>query len=175
MSFLASIFHPLVSFLNAYKWYFLIAILLYLVLTILFRHSRAVITVVFGVCILVFVLTHLGGVYSTINGLMSDIGENAKVAAEEYSSYVDSNILSDEDADIGEKLQRALNYGILGKETMDDESLPTSGGMSFSETLDYVADMDGDSDSAGAAKALLDGIVAFCKGIFEEIKALFGF
>lgn len=65
MTFVASLFYPLVEFLNAYKWYFLIGILLYLVLTIIFRHSRTLITVVFGMLVLVFVITHLGGVSTT--------------------------------------------------------------------------------------------------------------
>lgn len=73
MTFVASLFYPLVEFLNAYKWYFLIGILLYLVLTIIFRHSRTLITVVFGVLVLVFVITHLGGVYAqTISAAISD-------------------------------------------------------------------------------------------------------
>ena len=92
MSFIASLLHPLIAFLDAYKWYFLVAILLYLVLTLLFRHSKAIITVIFGVCVLVFVVTHLGNVYGTINGLMTEVGDNAKVAADEYSDYVSSNI-----------------------------------------------------------------------------------
>lgn len=175
MSFIASLLHPLIAFLNAYKWYFLVAILLYLVLTLLFRHSKAIITVIFGVCVLIFVVTHLGNVYGTINGLMTEVGENAKVVADEYSDYVSSNILSDESANAEEKLQRALNYGILGRETMDDEKLPTSDEMGLGETIDYIANTKNDGNNEGAAKAVLDNIVEFGKELFNELKALFGF
>lgn len=174
MSFIASLLHPLIAFLDAYKWYFLVAILLYLVLTLLFRHSKAIITVIFGVCVLVFVVTHLGNVYGTINGLMTEVGDNAKVAADEYSDYVSSNILSDESANAEEKLQRALNYGILGRETMD-EKLPTSDDMDFGETIDYIANTKNDGNNEGAAKAVFDQIVGVGKELLNELKALFGF
>lgn len=174
MSFIASLLHPLIAFLDAYKWYFLVAILLYLVLTLLFRHSKAIITVIFGVCVLVFVVTHLGNVYGTINGLMTEVGDNAKVAADEYSDYVSSNILSDESANAEEKLQRALNYGILGRETMD-EKLPTSDDMDFGETIDYIANAKNDGNNEGAAKAVFDQIVGVGKELLNELKALFGF
>lgn len=94
MSFVATLFQPFIAFLGAYKWYILIAILLYLVLTIVFRHSRALITVVFGVCILIFVITHLGDVYVTLNGLMTQLGENSQIATEQYTDYVEKNILA---------------------------------------------------------------------------------
>lgn len=174
MSFIASLLHPLIAFLDAYKWYFLVAILLYLMLTLLFRHSKAIITVIFGVCVLVFVVTHLGNVYGTINGLMTEVGDNAKVAADEYSDYVSSNILSDESANAEEKLQRALNYGILGRETMD-EKLPTSDDMDFGETIDYIANTKNDGNNEGAAKAVFDQIVGVGKELLNELKALFGF
>lgn len=126
MTFVASLFYPLVEFLNAYKWYFLIGILLYLVLTIIFRHSRTLITVVFGVLVLVFVITHLGGVYGTLNHLMTSVGNNTQMAAEEYADYLNDNIISDKDADIAEKVQRALNYGVLGGKNLVTKSFPTA-------------------------------------------------
>lgn len=175
MSFVASLLYPLVKFLDAYKWYFLIAILLYLALTLIFRHSKALITVVFGVCVLVFVVTHLGNVYGTLNGLMTGVEENSKIAAEEYSDYVNDNILSDDSADAAEKLQRALNYGVLGRESMDDEKLPTSDDMTLTETFDYIANTKNDGNNEGAAKALFDQIVQIGKELLNEIKALFGF
>ena len=140
----------------------------------MFRHSKAIITVIFGVCVLVFVVTHLGNVYGTINGLMTEVGDNAKVAADEYSDYVSSNILSDESANAEEKLQRALNYGILGRETMD-EKLPTSDDMDFGETIDYIANTKNDGNNEGAAKAVFDQIVGVGKELLNELKALFGF
>lgn len=63
MSFVATLFQPFLAFLGTYKWYILIFILLYLALTIVFRHSRELITVVFGTLIIIFVITHLGDVY----------------------------------------------------------------------------------------------------------------
>lgn len=69
MSFVATLFQPFLAFLGTYKWYILIFILLYLALTIVFRHSRELITVVFGTLIIIFVITHLGDVYVTLNHL----------------------------------------------------------------------------------------------------------
>lgn len=176
MSFVATLFQPFIAFLGAYKWYILIAILLYLVLTIVFRHSRALITVVFGVCILIFVITHLGDVYVTLNGLMTQLGENSQIATEQYADYVEKNILDDENATINEKVERALNYGIIGKESLNsNDSLPTSNDASLSETVDYVANTKNDGQDAGAAKALLDAAGAFVIEVFNELKALFGF
>lgn len=173
MTFVASLFYPLVEFLNAYKWYFLIAILIYLVLTIVFRHSRAIITVVFGVLILVFVFTHLGGVYGTLNHLMTDVGNNTQMAAEEYADYLNDNIISDKDADIAEKVQRALNYGILGKEELGEEKLPDSSEMDLGETIDYVSNPQNDGNNEGAAKKAVNGLVDFAKEIWDEVVALF--
>lgn len=65
MSFVATLFQPFLAFLGTYKWYILIFILLYLALTIVFRHSRELITVVFGTLIIIFVITHLGDVYGS--------------------------------------------------------------------------------------------------------------
>ena len=152
MTFVASLFYPLVEFLNAYKWYFLIGILLYLVLTIIFRHSRTLITVVFGVLVLVFVITHLGGVYGTLNHLMTSVGNNTQMAAEEYADYLNDNIISDKDADIAEKVQRALNYGVLGREELGDEKLPDSSEMDLGETLDYVSNPNNDGNCPLPAK-----------------------
>lgn len=173
MTFVASLFYPLVEFLNAYKWYFLIGILLYLVLTIIFRHSRTLITVVFGVLVLVFVITHLGGVYGTLNHLMTSVGNNTQIAAEEYADYLNDNIISDKDADIAEKVQRALNYGVLGREELGNEKLPDSSEMDLGETLDYVSNPNNDGNNEGAAKKALDGIVDFGIEIWNELVALF--
>lgn len=176
MSFVATLFQPFLAFLGTYKWYILIAILLYLVLTIVFRHSRALITVVFGTLILIFVITHLGDVYVTLNHLMTQVGENSQVASEQYADYVGDNIISDDDADPVEKLQRALNYGILGKETLGDgNGLPTSDDASLSETIDYVANTKNDGNDEGSAKNLLNAAGDFVLEIVNEIKALFGF
>ena len=174
MSYIATLLQPLIAFFDAYKRYIQLAIILNQVLTYLIRHSKAIITVIFGVCVLVFVVTHLGNVYGTINGLMTEVGDNAKVAADEYSDYVSSNILSDESANAEEKLQRALNYGILGRETMD-EKLPTSDDMDFGETIDYIANTKNDGNNEGAAKAVFDQIVGVGKELLNELKALFGF
>lgn len=176
MSFVATLFQPFLAFLGTYKWYILIFILLYLALTIVFRHSRELITVVFGTLIIIFVITHLGDVYVMLNHLMTQVGENSQVASEQYAEYVGDNIIDDDNADAVEKLQRALNYGILGRETLDGgNGLPTSDDASLSETIDYVANTKNDGNDEGSAKKLLDAAGNFVWEIFNELKALFGF
>lgn len=181
MSFVATLFQPILAFLGAYKWYILIAILLYLVLTILFQHSRALITVVFGIIVLVFAITHMGDIYVSLNHLMTQVGENSQMASEQYTDYVGNNILSDEDASAGEKLQRALNYGILGRETLDEEKkLPTSDEASLGETFNYItqpSDTAASEEEQENAKpnGLLDAAGAFLTELANEARALFGF
>lgn len=120
-----------------------------------------------------FVITHLGGVYGTLNHLMTSVGNNTQMAAEEYADYLNDNIISDKDADIAEKVQRALNYGVLGREELGDEKLPDSSEMDLGETLDYVSNPNNDGNNEGAAKKALDGIVDFGIEIWNELVALF--
>lgn len=175
MGLLASIFYPIFSFINAYKWYFIIAILIYLVLTIVFRHARSIITVIFGVMILFFVLTHLGGIYNGINGLMTDVGQNSEVAANEYVDHVSENIIPDDSLTPAEKVEKALGYGITGKEDVSSETLPTSEEKGLSGTLDYVANSGKDeSKEQGAFARLVAKIRDGAVGLFNEVKSMFG-
>lgn len=175
MSFVASLFQPFFEFLGDYKWYILIAILLYLVLTIVFQHSRTLITVVFGTIILIFVITHVGDIYVSLNNLMTKVGENSQVASEQYTDYVENNILND-DASTTEKLHRALNYGILGRETLEgEEELPKSSDASLSETVDYVLNSKEVNPDGSTSGSFLDVAKALTTEIVREFKALFGF
>ena len=168
-------FYPLAEFLNAYKWYFVIGIAIYLILTLLFHHARGVINIVFGALILFFVLTHLGGVYGTMKGLGEDLGAASTKASTEYSDYVNQNIIPDENATPGEKLERAILYGLTGNENDTGERLPTSEEKDLSETLDYVSNPRNDGNDEGAAKELVGKAKTFIGEVWGEVKDLFGF
>lgn len=138
MGILITLLYPLVSFLNAYKWYLLIAGLIYLVLTLVFKRARAIITILFGLLMLFFLLTHLGGAYKTAKGVMSDMADTSTAVSEEYANYVSDNILPREDLTPAEKLERALTYGLTGSEDDASEELPASDDMGFLGTWKFM-------------------------------------
>ena len=138
MGILITLLYPLVSFLNAYKWYLLIAALVYLILTLVFKRARAIITILFGLLMLFFLLTHLGGAYGTVKGVMNDMATTPEAVSNEYANYVSDKILSREDLTPAEKLERALTYGLTGSDDSTEEKLPTSEDMGFAGTWKFM-------------------------------------
>lgn len=176
MGLFGAIMLPLFQYLNMYKWYFVIAIALYIILTIVFRHSRPVITIIFGAILLFFILTHIGGMYDALKTIFSGVGTNSQIVLEEYSGYINDNIVTKEEYSLSEKVERALSYSITGKETtLEDEKLPTSEELDLSGTLDYVSNGGGDrSEEEGAFSRLVAKVRDFFVGMWNELRSMFG-
>lgn len=153
MNLILSIFYPIFVFINMYRWYFIVAIGLYIILTVTFKWARQAITAVFAILALFFCLSHLPHIYNTIGTLLREMETTTGAAADMYADYVTQNILSDDTLKPEEKLDKAIQYALSGKTDNSEAKLPTAEDKSFKETLDYMvnstkwgAGIDGDGD-----------------------------
>lgn len=182
MSVVMSIFYPLFVFINAYRWYFIIAILLYVVLSMVFKFARQAITVVFAVLMLFFCLTHLPHLYNTIGTLMQDMSVASETAVNSYVDYVSENILSDNSLSPAEKLDQAIQFALSGKVENPDAKLPDADEKNAEETLDYViesskeaAGIEGSTDPDPEPNIIKNFVVAVkncIKTIINELQNL---
>lgn len=118
MSFFSALIAPLVNFFLAYKWYFIIAILLYILLTTLFRSARGAITVVFGVLVLFFIISNIGSIFQGLNSLFSDLGHASEQVSTQYSQTITGEVLNEDDLTPGEKVTKATTI-FLGMDESD--------------------------------------------------------
>lgn len=190
MSLILSIFYPIFIFINMYRWYFIIAIGLYIILTVTFKWARQAITVVFAILALFFCLSHLPHIYNTIGTLLREMETTTGAAADMYVDYVTENILSDNTLKPEEKLDKAIQYALSGKIDNSEAKLPTAKDKTFKETLDYVVDstkwgagIDGNGDpmpgpvdpvpeAANAFEKFAANIKEFWGMIWDEMKQL---
>ena len=151
MSFFSALIAPLVNFFLAYKWYFIIAILLYILLTTLFRSARGAITVVFCILVLFFIITNIGSIFRGINTLFTDLGETSEQVTTQYSQTVSDKVLNGPDLTPGEKVSKATMI-FLG---IDDESNQSNNNQSSSEVvIDDGSDMGKNTIELGFWDAL---------------------
>lgn len=135
MSFFSALIAPLVNFFLAYKWYFIIAILLYILLTTLFRSARGAITVVFCVLVLFFIITNIGSIFQGMNLLFSELGQTSEQVSTEYSQTITDKVLHETNLTPGEKVTKATaiflgiddsNTSKITSDAAADGSMPVS-------------------------------------------------
>lgn len=107
MNFFVAIITPIVSFLLTYKWYFIIAIILYILLTTIFKFARGAITIVFGIIVLFFLITHIGSVFGAINTAFEELGNASTAVSNEYSNVLVDKVITDDSLTPGEKVTKA--------------------------------------------------------------------
>lgn len=120
MAFLMAVFVPIVEFVMKYLAFFVGAVLLYFILSVLFHHSRALIGLIYGIVAILTLMSNMGGAYDALQGLFTQIGDASGKAAQSYQEYVSENIYNDDSLTWYEKLEKTIKAGVVGASDNDN-------------------------------------------------------
>lgn len=110
------VFAPLAEFFVKHGVIILTAVVIYLILSFLFKGARGAISIIFGAIVLIWLLSNLGGVYDALGELFTNLGDSSTTVSEQYAKDVDEKYMSDDNLTTEEKLRKSIEYGLLGRE-----------------------------------------------------------
>lgn len=171
MNFFVAIITPIVNFLLTYKWYFIVAIILYILLTTIFKFARGAITIVFGIIVLFFLITHIGSVFSAINTAFEELGNASTAVSNEYSNVLVDKVITDDSLTPGEKVTKATEI-FFGLDT--DENTPQDTAMKSSGNGNMGQEMASAEKQYEIDLGLLNGLRSIASIYVSEFYTLVG-